>query len=68
MKRKFAEKLKEIREEKGLSVLELSKEVKISKSALYRWEKGEADVASDYLIVLAKYFGVTTDFLLGLED
>ena len=68
MKKCFPERLKELREESGLTVLQLSKETKISKSALYRWENGEADVRSEYLIILAKYFKVSTDYLLGLED
>lgn len=65
---KFSERLKELRLEKGLSIQSLAKEVKIGSSSLCRWENCQADVKGSQLILLAKYFGVTTDYLLGLED
>lgn len=68
MKRKFAEKLKELRKEKHLSMKELSKEVGLSTTAICQWENCTTDISSDNLIILANYFGVTTDYLLGLED
>lgn len=65
---KFSERLKELRLEKGLSIQSLAKEVKIGSSSLCRWENCQADVKGSQLILLAKYFGVTADYLLGLED
>ena len=65
---KFAERLKDLREEKGLSIQKLSKEVKIGAASLCRWENCQADVKGTQLIVLAKYFDVSTDYLLGLID
>ena len=64
----FAERLKELRQERGLSIQALAKEVKIGSSSLCRWENGQADVKGSQLIVLAKYFDVTVDYLLGLEN
>lgn len=64
----FAERLKELRIEKGLSIQELARETKIGSSSLCRWENCQADVKGTYLVILARYFKVTTDFLLGLED
>ena len=65
---KFAERLKELRIEKGLSIDQLAHETKIGSSSISRWENEQADIKASYLIILAKYFGVTTDYLLGLED
>ncbi len=65
---KFAERLKELREEKGLSLHQLSKAIGLGASSLCRWENEKADVKGSQLILIAKYFGVTTDYLLGLED
>lgn len=65
---KFAERLKELRQEKGLSIQSLAKEIKIGSSSLCRWENGQADVKGSQLIILAKYFEVTIDYLMGLED
>ena len=65
---KFAERLKDLREEKGLSIQKLSKEVKIGAASLCRWENCQADVKGSQLIILAKYFEVTIDYLMGLEN
>ena len=64
----FGERLRELRTEKGLSIQLLSKEVQIGVASICRWENGQADVKGAQLVVLAKYFGVSTDYLLGLED
>ena len=66
--RKFCERLKDLRTEKRLSVKELGKKIWVSDATICRWENNQADIKSDQLIALAKYFGVTTDYLLGLED
>ena len=64
----FSEKLKELREEKKLSIQQLAKQTGIGSSSICRWENCQADIKSTQLITLAKYFGVSTDYLLGLED
>ncbi len=65
---KFSKRLKELRLDKGISVTKLAEETGIGSSSLYRWENGEADIFSNYLIILANYFSVSTDYLLGLVD
>ena len=64
----FAERLKDLRIEKGLSIQALAKDVKIGSSSLCRWENNQADVKGSQLIILAKYFKVSSDYLLGLEN
>ena len=64
----FSERLKELREEKRLSIQQLAKQTGIGSSSICRWENCQADIKSMQLITLAKYFGVSTDYLLGLED
>lgn len=66
--RKFAERLKELRSEKNLSIQALSKATDIGVSSICRWENGQADIKSDQLITLARFFDVTADYLLGLEN
>ncbi len=68
MKRKFAEKLKELRTDAKLSMKGLSQATGLSTTAICQWENNTTDISSDNLIVLAKFFSVTTDYLLGLED
>lgn len=40
----------------------------VTARTVYNWETGRTVIPSDALIELAKYFKVTTDYLLGLED
>jgi len=66
--RKFAERLKELRTEKGHSQMQLSNKTGLGKSAINSWENNQSDITSDNLIILAKFFNVTADYLLGLSD
>ena len=65
---KFAERLKELREEQNLSQRILAKETGFSQAAIARWEANLQTPNIDVAIIFAKYFSVTTDYLLGLED
>ncbi len=64
----FADRLKDLRIERGLSIQSLAKLVKIGSSSLCRWENNQADIKASQLVVLAKFFNVSTDYLLGLEN
>ena len=65
---KFAERLKELRLEKNLSIQALAKQIGIGSSSLCRWENGQADIRGTQLIILSNFFGVSVDYLLGLDD
>ncbi|MBR4999261.1 MAG: helix-turn-helix transcriptional regulator [Clostridia bacterium] len=67
---KFAERLKELREDKGLTQTQLSLEVKckITKSAISLWELNKRIPNLEAAAILAQFFGVTIDYLAGLED
>ena len=63
------EKLKDLRNEKGLSLEELAKETGLSKSAIGSYESDDAkEITSSAIITLAKYYEVSTDYLLGFTD
>lgn len=64
----FAERLKLLRHEKGLSQMQLAKATGLSHTALVYWENESRIPNAKSVVVLAKYFGVTTDYLLGLAD
>ena len=64
----FGERLKELRLDKKPSIEALAKKVEISKSALSRWELNQAEPLASSVVVLAKFFNVSTDYLLGLEN
>ncbi|MBE5738900.1 MAG: helix-turn-helix transcriptional regulator [Clostridiales bacterium] len=64
----FAERLKEVRNERKMSAFALSKVLGVSHSTIIRWESGTILPSIEHLYNIAKYFGVTADYLIGLED
>ena len=68
MKENISMRLKELRIENGLSQQKLAKEINVTQKAIDFWEKGINEPKASYIIKLAKYFNVSTDYLLGIED
>ena len=64
----FAERLKQLRKQKGVSQETLGKELIVSKAAISYYEKGERAPDIDTLNIIANYFGVSADYLLGRTD
>ena len=58
----------ELRTALGWSQVELAKRLQISKQTVSNWENDNIQPSVDMLIRIARLFGVTTDYLLGLED
>ena len=62
------ERLKDLRVERHLTLEQLAEETGISKSALGKYESDDfKDISPFSIVTLAKYYGVSTDYLLGLE-
>lgn len=64
----FCERFKELRKENNLSTIKLGKALGVSDSTITRWENGNNLPSIEYLYNIAKFFKVSTDYLLGLED
>ncbi len=63
------EKLKDLRVERHLTLEDLSAETGLSSSALGSYEVDDyKDISLNAIITLAKYYGVSTDYLLGLTE
>ena len=63
------EGLKDLRVERGLTLGQLAEQTGLSKSALGSYETEDFKDISHYaLIRLAKFYGVTADYLLGLSE
>ena len=67
MENVFGENLKALRIERGLGQVELASELNVSKGIISLWENGLREPNMSSLIVIAKYFKVSIDFLVGLE-
>lgn len=58
-------KLKEIRESKGISQRQAALALNLSPTVYNRYENGLREPSNALLLVIADYFGVTVDELLG---
>ena len=65
---KFCERLKELRLDNKLSTTTLGNILGVHHSTVSRWENGEVQPTILHLYNIAKYFKVSSDYLLGLED
>ena len=68
MKEVFSERLRELRQERGLGQIQLAKEPDVGKSVFSLWEPGKCEPTLSKLIAMARFFGVRIDYLAGLED
>ena len=60
----FSEKLRQLRNEKGISQTKLAVDIHISRSAVAKWENGLGLPNDDSLKLLANYFGISIDDLI----
>ncbi len=58
----------ELREEKGVSQKELAEAIGVSQSTIAKIEVGRNEATASTIRKLAKYFNISTDYLLELED
>ena len=67
---KFSKRLKELRKANDMSQQELSIKLncQITQPAIARWENEERVPNLDAVIILAKFFNVSLDYLAGLTD
>ncbi|VIF96549.1 HTH-type transcriptional regulator [Clostridioides difficile] len=63
-----SQRIKCLRENMNMSQKELSEKANINTSVMNRIESGERAIRDDELIVFAKIFDVSTDYILGLSD
>ena len=65
---KIAEKLVELRTSKGVTQEDVAQSLSISNKTVSKWENGASAPDLSMVVELAKYYGVTTDTLLGLGE
>ncbi len=64
----FSETIKSLRIEEGLTQKALAQKLNIGQSTIVGYEKGEREPVPKSLISYSKFFNVSVDYLLGLED
>ncbi len=60
--------LKKLRESKGLSQMQLALKLGMNQNTISRYENGEREADYQTLILLADFFDVSIDYLIGRTD
>lgn len=64
----LGDRIKSLRERNGISQKDFAKKINVSNVVLSRYESNERKPDYDTLQLIADYFEVTTDYLLGRTD
>lgn len=64
----LGQRICELRTALGWSQVQLAKRLGAAKQTVSNWENDNIQPSIEMLVRLAKIFGVTTDYLLGLEE
>ncbi len=65
---KLGERLKELRKQQGLTQVQVAERLGLSKAVISSYEVASRHPSYDILIKMAALYGVTTDYLLGLDN
>ena len=68
MKLLLGQRLKELREEKGYTQKQLAEKLGINSVTYLHYEKEQREPPLSLLADIAKFYGVSVDYLLGLSD
>lgn len=64
----LGQRINEMRLSFGWSQVELAKRLSISKQTVSNWENDNIQPSIEMLMRIARLFGVSTDYMLGLEQ
>jgi len=64
----LGQKIRILREKHGLKQINLANALQVSPQAVSKWEKGANSPDLPALMKMARFFDVSTDYLLGLTD
>ncbi len=64
----IADKIKILREKRGITQAELAKQLGLTRAGVNAWEMGISVPSTQYVVELAMFFKVSTDYLLDLKE
>ncbi len=64
----IADKIKTLREKRGITQSELASKLGITRSGVNAWEMGISIPSTQYIVLLAKFFDVSSDYLLDIAE
>lgn len=63
----LADRLKELRNQKKITQTEFARMLNVANGTVGMWETGKRQPSNDMVVRLADFFGVSTDYLLGVS-
>ena len=60
-------RIRDLREDKDLSQADIAKVIKTTQQQYSKIETGKADISGQKLILLAKFYKVSVDYILGIS-
>lgn len=67
-KKIFGERLREVRQERAISQMQLANALGLTQNSIGMMERGHRGTTIEKVVLLAEYFRVSTDYLLGITD
>lgn len=64
----YGQRIKELRTENGLTQKQLADALNSTQRNISKYELELLDLSTELIIRICKFFGVSADYLLGLED
>ncbi len=61
-------RIRDLREDRDLTQKEIAEYLHIKQNTYSQYENGQRQLPVNVLISLAKYYGTSTDYILGLTD
>lgn len=68
MKTTIGKQIYQLRTEKNISQAKLAMHIGATQKAIDFWEKGINEPKASFIVALCEFFGVSADFILGMED
>lgn len=68
MKNIFAQRLNDLLKEQGISKRKYAQQIGVSAMSVSDWTTGKVQPTAENIYITAKYFNVSSDYLLGLEN
>lgn len=60
-------RIRDLREDNDLTQAEVAKVINTSQQQYSKIENGKSDISGEKLIILAKFYNVSVDYILGIE-
>ena len=64
----YAQKIRDLREDKDLTQTQIAQLLNTTKNQVGKYERGEQEMPIKHLITLAKFYNVSTDYILCMPE